>query len=210
MSSFASQFGNPRGLRGQLVGFLLTRVNAEFNRWIVGELRKSASTELQKIVELGPGPGIALEELLGAFPQARVWGVDHSATMLTRSRKRNRAAVDAGRLTLLEGEVSALGGLAPLDLVLAVHVIYFWPRAVDEFRTIHSALGSGGSLALGFQLRGDMRPSVQRNFPKEGFVLYDTESELGDRLHEAGFREIRFLFKAGKNYQTGRLALAVA
>ena len=81
MSMIARQFGHPKGVIGRLVGRGMARRNAPFNRWVVRELEKQELGNVARIVELGPGPGIALEELLRAFPQAQVWGVDRSARL---------------------------------------------------------------------------------------------------------------------------------
>jgi S-adenosylmethionine-diacylgycerolhomoserine-N-methlytransferase len=78
-----------------------------------------------RIVELGPGPGIGLQETLKLFPQAQVWGIDLSTEMLSQSRKRNLAAVKANRLSLIEGHTTSPAQLAPVDIVLADHVLYF-------------------------------------------------------------------------------------
>ena len=47
--------------------------------------------------------------------------------MIAQATKRNRAAVDAGRLELETGDATTVRSLGPFDLIAAVHVIYFWP-----------------------------------------------------------------------------------
>jgi SAM-dependent methyltransferase len=168
MSVVARQLGRPRGLLGRIVGRGLARNNADFNRWLVREIRGLGLHDVKRIVELGPGPGVGLQETLRAFPDALVWGVDPSPEMVSQSRKRNRAEVDDGRLVMVEGGVEALEGLAPVDLVLAVHVLYFWPQPAAEMGSIHSALRSGGWLGLGYQLRPNMPPDRAEELPESG------------------------------------------
>ncbi|MCI4347120.1 MAG: class I SAM-dependent methyltransferase [Thermoplasmata archaeon] len=210
MPVFAAQCGNPHGLLGRLVGFFLARSNADFNHWIARELQNEWHEQPARIVELGPGPGIGLEQMLRLFPHAKVWGVDLSPEMLAQSRRRNPREVEAGRLTLLNGGVASLAELGPLDLVLAVHVIYFWHRPEPELSQIHASLRSGGLLALGFQLRQHMPRMVQKNFPREGHILYDSEDDVTRLLREAGFATVRYLVKGALESPEGRLALAVA
>lgn len=206
----ASQFGLPRGLRGRLVGRLMARFNRDFNRWAVQEVGRRGPQAIGRIVELGPGPGIGLEEALRVFPEAQVWGVDPSAAMLSQSRRRNAPHVDSGRMTLLQGGVASLAELAPVDLVIAVHVLYFWHRPAEELAQLHSFLRPGGRLALGYQLRQNMPAMAQKHFPRQGHVLYDSDDGVRGLLSEAGFREVAFIVKGSPDAPHGRLALATA
>jgi SAM-dependent methyltransferase len=210
MSIMAAQAGNPHGMLGRLFGRFLAHANADFNLWIAGELRNEWHGPSARIVELGPGPGIGLEQLLRLFPDARVWGLDLSPEMLAQSRRRNRQEIEAGRLTLLNGNVASLADLGPIDIVLAVHVIYFWHQPEAELSRIHASLRSGGLLALGFQLRPHMPKMVQKNFPREGHILYESEDDVTRLLRGAGFATVRYLVKGPPESPEGRIALAVA
>jgi SAM-dependent methyltransferase len=210
MSIIASQFGRPRGLPGRVVGRLMARSNADFNRWVVRQLEQRRLDGIERVVELGPGPGIALEEALRAFPEARVWGVDPSPEMLSQSARRNRERVRSGRLRLVQGDVGALAALAPLDLVLANHVLYFWHEPAAELALLHSVVRPGGLLALGYQLRHHMPRPAQRSFPKEGHVLYDSDGAVEALLRGAGFSSVAFEVKGRSDAPHGSLALAIA
>jgi trans-aconitate methyltransferase len=166
MPVVARQLGQPRGLFGRLIGRGLARRNANLNRWAVNEIGKRYHEKAGRIVEFGPGPGIGLEETLRVFPTAAVWGVDLSPEMLSQSRKRNRAAVDSGRLTLLQGDVASAAKLALVDIILGVHVIYFWREPLVELTRLRQLLRPGGLLALGYQLRQNMPRVVQRTSPR--------------------------------------------
>jgi len=210
MSVLASQFGRPHGPLGRLVGSFFAHYNAGFNRWIVQELRSEWREEPGRIVELGPGPGLGLEETLRAFPSAHVWGIDRSPEMLARSGKRNRRDLGTGRLVLLEGDCASLSELAPVDMVFAVHVLYFWHQPSEQLAQIHRALRPGGRLALGFRLRSEMPMVAQRTLPKEGHLLYESEDQLSGRLREAGFASFRYLARGSAAAPKGRLVIAIA
>ena len=210
MSIIASQFGHPHGLIGRLVGKIMARSNADFNRWVVQEVRKAYDGEAARIVELGPGPGIGLDEILRLFPAATVWGVDPSPEMLSQSRKRNLEHVEAGRLTLLNGSATLLADLAPIDIVVATHVVYFWHQPAAELAQLHGGLRAGGLLALAYQLRQHMPKVSQTNFPKKGHLLYGSDDELVELLRDAGFRAVSNLVKGSAGAPEGRLALATA
>jgi SAM-dependent methyltransferase len=208
MSVVARQFGNPRGPLGWLIGRVMARSNAEFSRWTVLQIEQHLKQPPRRIVEIGPGPGIGLEALLSRFPQAQVWGIDRSREMLRQSGRRNRSAVEAGLLSLVHGDVSAVRDLAPVDLVVANHVLYFWRDPEQVFTTIRGCLGPGGSLALGYQLRQNMPGLAQKQFPRQGFRLYDSEREVEVLLETAGFVEIAHHVRGSADRVEGRLSLA--
>jgi trans-aconitate methyltransferase len=209
MSVLARQFGHPRGLVGRLVGRGMARGNRDFNTWVVQSLRKRRDSDgVTRVVELGPGPGVGLACLLDAFPRAQVWGVDQSSAMLGQARRHNAPAVGAGRLQLVRGGTSAVQGFAPLDLIVAVHVLYFWPDPVREVTLLRAALAPTGTLALGYQLRPYMPRMAQQEFPRAGHRVYEADDEVRDVFTEAGFTDVDIVVKGPADAPHGRLALA--
>jgi ubiquinone/menaquinone biosynthesis C-methylase UbiE len=186
----------------------MARGNGSFNRWLVCEIAAQLPGGVERAVELGPGPGVGLEGLLAKFPTARVWGVDLSPEMLSQSRGRNVEQANAGRLTLIEGGVESLQGFAPVDLIVAAHVLYFWHDPTDALAQIYRALRPGGVLALGYQLRLSMPPMAQKNFPKEGHLLYDSDGAVSTLLTGAGFKDVSFFVMGDSQAPEGRLAMA--
>jgi trans-aconitate methyltransferase len=211
----AQQFGHPRGLLGAVVGRGMAKGNAELSRWVVRQAKDHRAKErddgvVRRAAELGPGPGVGLEALLAQFPDARVWGIDLSSVMLFQSRKRNRSAVTTGRLTLIEGDTSALSASAPADLVMANHVVYFWRDPVAEMARIHGVLRPGGLLALGYQLRQHMPAMAQKRFPPAGHRLYEADDDLTQLATDAGFGSITHAVKGPSEAPEGRVMLAIA
>lgn len=188
----------------------MARGNAELSRWVVQQAAAHHDDVVARVAELGPGPGVGLELLLAQFPEAQVWGVDLSSVMLSQSGKRNRSAVKAGRLTLLEGGVPALGASAPADLVMANHVLYFWQDPAAEMAQIRDFLRPGGLLALGYQLRPQMPAMAQRRFPPAGHRLYETDDELTALATAAGFGSVTQVVKGPAEAPEGRVMLATA
>lgn len=204
----ARHFGHPRGLIGRLIGRGMARFNGDFNRWAVEEMRKAYGDQPARIVELGSGPGVGLEAALRAFPSARLWGVDPSPEMISQSRKRNRGDVASGRLTLVNGGVESLAELAPIDIAMANHVLYFWHQPSAELEQLQRFLRPGGILGLGYQLRQSMPRQAQKNFPKHGHLLYDSDEEVQRLLRDAGFSNINTEIKGSVEAPEGRLAIA--
>jgi len=119
------QFEHPRGILGRVVGFVLASrgSNSLRNRWTVDLLALSGD---ERVLEIGCGPGVALELCLSAAVGVHAVGIDHSALMIAKAAKRNRAAVKSGRLKLYEGPVDALPVGTPLfDKAFSNNVIQF-------------------------------------------------------------------------------------
>jgi SAM-dependent methyltransferase len=207
MRSIARQFGGPSGPVGYLVSGLLARRNADFNCWLVSQLRRAVPTPLT-VIELGCGPGVALRALLAAYPAAAVVGVDQSSVVLKGARRRNAAAIDDGRLTLVRGDIEQAVGYGPAGLVVACHVLYFWVNPVRELRCISDILAPNGRVALGYQLRQHMPPIAQRTFPREGFTVYDSDDQVAALLKQAGFSQPEVRIFGDPAHPGGRLALA--
>ena len=210
MVGLAQQFGHPSGLLGAVVGRGMARGNADLSRWVVQQAAAQHGDVVGHVAELGPGPGVGLEALLAQFPDARVWGVDLSTVMLSQSRKRNQSAVTAGRLVLLEGGVPALSAAEPVDIVMANHVLYFWPDPAAEMARIRGFLRPGGLLALGYQLKENMPAMAQRRFPPAGHRLYEADDDVTALATAAGFGSVTHLVKGPAEAPEGRVVLATA
>jgi len=204
------QFGEPRGLVGRLVGRAMVRGNAGFNRWVISSVAGAIGGDLTRVVELGSGPGVGLRELLQAFPRAQVWGIDRSPVMISQARRRNLREIQSGRLALIEGDTSALAELAPVDLVVAVHVLYFWHRPATELGRIRAGLRPDGIIAIGYRLREDMPRVSQRQFPAVGHRLYDSDEQVAALLNEAGFQGVQHTLQEPDHGSLGRLVTGKA
>ena len=210
MAIIARQLGRPRGPLGRLIGHGMARANGDLSRWVTEQIAEHYHASTGRIAELGPGPGIGLEAALRMFPQARVWDIDPSREMLSQSGKRNLAEVRAGRLTLTEGGTESLTAIAPVDVVVANHVLYFWHQPADELAAIHAALRPGGLLALGYQLKQNMPPMAQRHFPRQGHLLYSSDEQIARLLAAAGFAGISHHVKGAPAAPHGRVVLATS
>lgn len=102
------------------------------------------------VLELGCGPGALLELLADRLPEARLVGVDRSATALERAGRRLTGLAAAGRVTLLRSTVAALELPArSVDAAVAVDVNLFWTGAATaELAVLGRVLRPGGVLYL--------------------------------------------------------------
>jgi trans-aconitate methyltransferase len=188
----------------------MARGNAELSRWVVQQAAAHHGGAVTRVVELGPGPGVGLQALLARFPDAQICGVDVSSVMLSQSRKRNKSAVSAGRLTLVEGGVPALVASEPVDIVMANHVLYFWRDPAAEMAQLRGFLRPGGLLALGYQLKRYMPAMAQRRFPPAGHRLYEADDDVSGLAIAAGFGSVTHIVKGPTAAPEGRVMLATA
>ena len=153
-SLLVSQFGHPRGWVGRLAGWVMAnrKSNLARNRWTVELLALEPADD---VLELGPGPGVTLGLLVERCPNGRIVGIDHSAVMVRRSRKANRAAVRSGQLSVIQSDFTALPDL-PLsfDKILAVNALQFDAMSSAAISSIAAHLKPEGRLAITFQPRG--------------------------------------------------------
>ena len=176
------QFGRPRGMGGRLAGWVMTHraSNRQRNLWVVSLLDVRPTDH---VLEIGFGPGIAIEQLARLATRGRIYGIDHSEVMVRLAARRNAAAVRAGRVKLLRASVEELPAFdQPLDIVLAVNALGFWPDPVQRLTELRGLLREGGRMVVVSQPRC---PGATA----ETTVL--AGQELRDRLSQAGFTEFR-------------------
>lgn len=145
------QFHRPRGIAGRAVGWLMAHrgSNRERNVWAVG-LHEVQPDD--RVLEVGFGPGIAIREFARRATHRLVVGVDHPEVMLRQARRRNAAAVRAGRVVLRLGSAESLPAFdAPFDKVIAVNSLLFWDDPVARLSELDRCLRPGGTIAIAFQ-----------------------------------------------------------
>jgi SAM-dependent methyltransferase len=148
------QFHNPTGPAGHVVGWIMGRrsSNVERNRWAVDLLRIQPT---ERVIELGCGPGVGIAALASAATRGQVVGVDRSEVMIGQARRRNAAAIKAGRVRLIGAPVDRLLQVAAgqFDAALAVNTVGMWPEPAERLRDVGQLLRPGGRIALVSQPR---------------------------------------------------------
>lgn len=180
--ALVSQFHRPHGFGGRAAGWVMAKrgSNRERNIWAVGLLEVQPH---DRVLEIGFGPGIAIQEFARRATSGLVVGVDHSAVMVQQARKRNAATVSTGRVDLRLGSADALPAFdAPFDKILAVNSLMFWDDPVARLEELHDLLRPGGQLAIAYQPRGPGSTDE---------VAARTGRQIAAQLTEAGFTEVR-------------------
>lgn len=176
---FRDQFGNPQGLGGQLAGWLMALTNRDLNTWAVDQL---AVRPGDCVLEIGFGPGLAIQTLAKRVRNGHVDGIDVSPLMVEQAIRRNAAMAKAGRVRLRAAEVSALPFEdGRFDRVLAVNNVQFWPNLGDDLREVARVMRPGGTLAIVLQ---------PRQAPSAAEVL-GVRDDLLAQIQTLGYRRAR-------------------
>jgi SAM-dependent methyltransferase len=102
---FRQAFDDPRGIWGGLALSLMARLNRPVNRWAVELLDVGPD---DGFLDVGCGPGLALEEAARRAVRGHVVGVDRSPLAVRRARRRNRKSVRNGRIELQRASADQL------------------------------------------------------------------------------------------------------
>lgn len=177
----ASQFGNPRGIPGQIAGFIMAhrQSNIERSDWAVSLLDLKPS---DRVLEIGFGPGVTIQKMSGIVSDGRVLGLDRSAVMVRQASRRNRESISSGRVRLLHGSISAFPpGEGPFNRILDINTFQFWKDPLDALKNLKAQLYPGGVIAIVHQPR------------KPGAGDDDTAragKKCAELLREAGYQEV--------------------
>jgi cyclopropane fatty-acyl-phospholipid synthase-like methyltransferase len=181
--TISSQFANPHGPLGSLSGFIMSyrKSNIERNKWAVKILQLQAD---DSVLEVGFGPGRAIQMMSHILTKGSVAGIDHSEKMLAAAQKRNKKAIKEGRVRISCASVSDIPAFLPrFNKVLTVNSLQFWTSPVEDLTNLRSHMKAGGSLLLVHQPR------------KPGTTDWDvvkTGKRYAEMMKKAGFKEIRF------------------
>jgi SAM-dependent methyltransferase len=177
-----AQFAFPSGFWGSIVGWIMASrsSNRRRNVWAVSLLDVQ---RCDRVLEIGFGPGIAIQEMSRIAVEGHVCGLDHSARMLHQASRRNAAAILAGRVDLSLGSVESLPVFdTPFDRILAVNTTLFWDRPVKRLQELRHFLRAGGRIAVAHQPRGP--GATDAKAAAEG-------EEIAAMLARAGFSNVR-------------------
>jgi arsenite methyltransferase len=138
------QLAQPHGMLGRLVASLLDRGNHAINLHVVGALDLQPR---ERVLEVGFGGGVGLAMALSHEPTLALSGLDLSAEMVARCRKRFGDKVQLAQGSVEEQPFAD----AAFDKLFGANITYFWPnfeRAAGELRRV---LAPGGLLVLGIR-----------------------------------------------------------
>jgi ubiquinone/menaquinone biosynthesis C-methylase UbiE len=183
-TGWRAQFARPTGALGRLAGHLMALRNKKRSWWVLPLLEIG---EQDRVLEIGFGSGVDVGRVSEIAARGFVAGIDHSEVMLEQARRRNRAAIRAGRVELQLASASRLPyPEGAFDRVFSINVAQFWGEPAEPIREMRRVLRPGGLVAIAVQPRslGAARPSAReigqkliKSLRSEGFSQLRLESK---------------------------------
>ncbi len=145
-SLLKGQHGHPRGIVGYILGEQMVSQHIPETEWTISLLNIQPE---DSILELGFGAGRAIELVTAHTPNGQVSGIDISQAMVRAASCRNARAINAGRVTLRQGNLMTLPFPDnQFDKVFSIQTIYFWPDPPNALAEIFRVLKRGGRLVI--------------------------------------------------------------
>ena len=194
MRTLGSQARKPSGWMGKITGHFTAWEHKPLTRWAIESMDVQPTDH---VLAIGCGSGMAIKLIAQIAVEGFVAGVDYSEVMVQQARKRNAAAIRAGRVEIRHGNVLALPyDDESFDKVIAVETFYFWPDPVANLREVRRVMRPGGLVALvmeGSKESSDQQKQteVARIAAQMGFPLYSA-TQMQEMLTAAGFSRAWF------------------
>jgi ubiquinone/menaquinone biosynthesis C-methylase UbiE len=180
----AKQSRCPTGLLGWLIGCIM---EAETSAENDAALERLDLKPTDRVLEVGFGPGRALERVAGMVTTGSVAGVEVSEEMIRMASRRCERFIQEGRVELRLGTAERLPFEdASFDKVYSVHTLYFWERPAEVVAELRRVLKPGGLLVLCFRPSGD---AGTEDFPSTVYRFY-TDAEVTRLLRGGGFDDV--------------------
>jgi len=158
--------------------------NIARNIWTLESLQIQPT---DRLLEIGYGPGIALERSTDYVVNGAIVGIDCSATMFAQASKRNRVAIRDSRMRLYTGCLEDLPQTEGcFDKIYSSNVVQFWDDPAAEFSKLRKLLLPRGKIATTYMPRNANPTSVDTRRMSE---------VIQSALREAGFSQIKALTK---------------
>lgn len=154
--------------------------NQSENEWTIELIGVSSS---ENILEIGYGPGKAIQKVYALCPRCTIVGVDHSEEMMAVASRLNSEAIAAGSVDLRVGNVDALSfSDDTFDKIFSINCIYFWQDSNQGLEELYRVLKVGGKLAITVRdkMRDVYRPydrdNLERMLSQVGFSKVEIHS----------------------------------
>ncbi len=175
----------PGGRIGKLVVRMMNSAHTPLSKWGLAHLELAPDAD---VIDLGCGGGSNVSAMLEACPAGHVTGFDYSPVSVEASKKKNAAAIDEGRCSILEGDVAELPfSDDSFDAATAFETVYFWPE--NSFAGVRRILKPGGRFLIVCEADGSC--PGDETWPKliDGMKL-KSRDELVCELENAGFKDV--------------------
>ena len=194
-----SQAREPSGRFGRLGAQRMNRGHRRLAQWGLSQVTVGRET---LILDVGCGGGGTVRRLAELAPEGRVYGVDFSEASVAASRRTNRALINAGRVEIKHGSVSALPFPDEMfDLVTAIQTHFFWPDLLTDLQEVRRVLRPCGTVAIvSSALRLENRMQANNRWSDLVRIEYHCTDGLRELMSAAEFAEISSFEQRAKGW----------
>lgn len=186
--NYVSQTRKPEGFLGKMMLNGMNSGHAKMADWGFAHLQSVAP---ERIADIGCGGGRNAGELLKKYPGSKVTAVDYSELSVEKAIEYNKEAIEAGRCTVEQGDVSNLTlDEGAYDLATAFETIYFWPGLEKCFSEVAKVLKPGGFFMICNESDGLDATSLKFEKIIDGMKNHTVE-EIEAALRAAGFSKVK-------------------
>ena len=187
LRKFFSNTGKPEGTMGKVVVAMMNRGHAGIAAWGFSHLDLQGN---EQVLDCGCGGGANVAVFLRMVDEGHVTGLDYSPVSVEKARDVNRAAIEAGRCEIVQGNVLELPfDDGRFDVVTAFETVYFWPEIARCFTQVHRVLKPGGMFMITNETSGKTGAHEKWLKIVDGMSVY-TGEELKSMLTGAGFARV--------------------
>ncbi|SMD06717.1 class I SAM-dependent methyltransferase [Pedobacter africanus] len=177
----ASQLSKPEGADGLVTAERMAHTNNNMTLAAIGAL---ALAERDVVLEIGPGNGSHVSQLMSKAADLRYYGADISATMVAEAAAINKKLLDTGKVSFELTEADKLNfGTGFFDKIFTVNTLYFWEEPMLYAGEVLRVLKAGGIFCLAIATEEFMK---ELPFTKYRFKLYNAAA-AENLLLGAGF-----------------------
>ncbi|GKT11986.1 MAG: hypothetical protein ISEC1_P0959 [Thiomicrorhabdus sp.] len=187
--ALAEQARQPSGWLGKnILKPMFITGNAALNQLIFDLLEVKPK---QKLLEIGFGPGVLINQLCTHEPLCKIIGLDFSPMMVKQASLLNRRHIKSYQLALIEGNSDCIPvEYDSFDSIFCANTLYFWQPPEPHINEIFRVLNSGGKFVMGFRT-GDqidemaLHPTIFARYSKECVqVLLETAGFINVEIKE--------------------------
>jgi ubiquinone/menaquinone biosynthesis C-methylase UbiE len=171
LRQLAGQLRCPDGNSGLKVGEMMNFTNSNMISKAITAFKLGDG---DNVLEIGPGNGLHVKNIVNSGSRITYTGIDISSTMTDEAVKLNKSLPNVS--FQLTGSRVIPFGESQFYKVLTANTIYFWESPQEYANEIARVLKPGGTLSLAFIPKSTMQHIP---FAKYGFTLYDIETVTG-------------------------------
>lgn len=180
-----SQFAKPKGFVGKLSTLFMNMLNKQQYASVV---KCFNSLKPKNLLDIGFGNGYLLSRL-SKNSNANFYGIEISEDMLVQAVKKNKKAIDSGKMKLSIADVSDTKfNSDTFDFIYTVNTVYFWDNLEQGYEEVKRILKNGGVFANAFYT--DKWLNSVGSYTKYHFTKYST-AEMIKRIENMGFSDIK-------------------